>query len=51
MVYELRIYTRVPGRVAALHTRFQRAETERDGPLVARMRSQILAPTSYSGSK
>ena len=108
MIYELRIYTCLPGRLPALHKRFEsatlklwdkhgirpvgfwttvigedgndltyllawdsmaererkwatfigdpdwlkaRSDSERDGMIVARMRSQFLAPTAYSALK
>jgi hypothetical protein len=108
MIYELRIYTCLPGKLPALHKRFEattlklweqhgvrpvgfwttlvgedandltyliawenmaererkwtafmtdqnwvkaRAESEREGPIVARIRSQFLAPTAYSALK
>ena len=108
MIYEQRIYTCLPGRLPALHKRFEtvtlklwdkhgirqagffttligedaydltyllaweslaerekkwtafatdpdwvkaRAESERDGMIVGRMRSQILQPTAYSAVK
>lgn len=108
MVYELRIYTCLPGRLPALNKRFEsvtlklwdkhgirqagfwttvlgedannlfyllawenlaerekkwgafqsdpdwikaRAESERDGPILAKVASQILAPTAYSAVK
>ncbi|MEE8442977.1 MAG: NIPSNAP family protein [Dehalococcoidia bacterium] len=107
MIYELRIYDAIPGKLPALNTRFADvtlgyfeqygikvvgfwtdevgisnrltymlafndmahreqawggfradkarleafAETERDGPLVARVRSTIMRPTSYSPMK
>lgn len=108
MIYEIRIYTCMPGKLAALNKRFEtatlklweqhgirpvgfwttlvgenandltyllawesmaererkwngfisdpnwlkaRSESEREGPLVARMQNQFLAPTAYSAMK
>ena len=108
MIYEMRIYTCVPGRLPALNKRFEtatlelwakhgirqvgfwttvvgedanqltyllawenmadrerrwgafaadpawlkaKADSERDGPIVARARNQFLAPTAYSALK
>ena len=66
MIYELRIYTCLPGRLPALHKRFESATlklwdkhgirpvgfwTTVIGVIVARMRSQFLAPTAYSPMK
>jgi hypothetical protein len=50
MLYELRIYRCLPGRLPALHKRFQEA-TLGDGPIVANITSSFLAPAAYSKMK
>ncbi len=64
MIYELRVYKCVPGRLPALLNRFanitlkiypewlaKRAETEKDGAIVANVSNQLLAPTAFSSVK
>ncbi len=66
MIYELRVYHCVPGRLPNLLKRFDTitlklwekhgirqagSETEKDGPIVASVSNTILQPTSFSSVK
>jgi len=58
MLYEMRVYEAMPGKMGALGRRFAfgadsewqtaRAESERDRPLVANVHNELWRPTAYS---
>ena len=51
MLHELRIYRCAPGRLAATEWIAARAESEKDGPILAHTTNYMLQPTSYSKLK
>jgi len=50
MLYELRTYSAMPGRLPDLNRRFADITMGffKNGPLVRRLTAQILRPTAYS---